>query len=186
MIPKKIFFFSVVVAVSTPGAIFAKTSGKCPSQKSNPDVVVSPHGAVPCWPHQGEIDRPEDMKFNLTLKKNYLEKVLTLTDSQKILFNKYVKSVEAYYRVETSFSTILDGSKDNLNHRLAIQNARDSALQKAHETRQEFVKVLTPEQVRILDSVELHAHTRPTVLDPKLINISVLLSGSTAYAEANV
>ena len=47
-----------------------------------------------------------------------------------------------------------------MNQRLAFQKARVDALQKAIDARQDLLKVLTPEQVKVFDSVESRTHAR--------------------------
>jgi len=50
--------------------------------------------------------------------------------------------------------------QDILNQRLAFQKTRVEALQKAIDARQELMKVLTPEQVKVFDAVESRTHAR--------------------------
>mgnify|MGYP002245231380 CR=1 FL=1 len=93
-------------------------------------------------------------------KKVYLRGALNLTDAQKPAFEAYFGAVDAYHQMKRPQGVQGQTRQDILNQRLAFQKTRVEALQKAIDTRQELMKVLTPEQVKVFDAVESRTHAR--------------------------
>lgn len=141
-----------------------------------PGCQVDPQGAYPgcqygpngmmrqgysCWSYgpQG-AQGARDFRPGFEQRKVYLRGALNLTDAQKPAFEAYFGAVDAYHQMKRPQGVQGQTRQDILNQRLAFQKTRVEALQKAIDARQELMKVLTPEQVKVFDAVESRTHAR--------------------------
>lgn len=156
------------------GAAFAWAGcGAGPMMGYGPGCQVGPQGAYPgcqvgpgamrqghpCWSY-GPQQGIRDFRPGFEQRKIYLRGALNLTDAQKPAFEAYFGAVDAYHQMKRPQGVQGQTRQDILNQRLAFQKARVDALQKAIDARQDLLKVLTPEQVKVFDSVESRAHAR--------------------------
>lgn len=175
---KKIFSSAALAASLTlaAGAAFAWGCGAGPMMGYGPSCQVDPQGAYPgcqygpngmmrqgypCWSYgpQG-AQGARDFRPGFEQRKVYLRGALNLTDAQKPAFEAYFGAVDAYHQMKRPQGVQGQTRQDILNQRLAFQKTRVEALQKAIDARQELMKVLTPEQVKVFDAVESRTHAR--------------------------
>ena len=175
---KKIFSSAALAASLTlaAGAAFAWGFGAGPRMGDGPGGQVDPPGAYPgcqygpngmmwqgypCWSYgpQG-AQGARDFRPGFEQRKVYLRGALNLTDAQKPAFEAYFGAVDAYHQMKRPQGVQGQTRQDILNQRLAFQKTRVEALQKAIDARQELMKVLTPEQVKVFDAVESRTHAR--------------------------
>ncbi len=176
---KKVISSAALAASLTfaAGATFAWGCGAGPMMGYGPGCQAGPQGANrgcqygpngmmrqghPCWsygPQQG-AQGPRDYRPGFEQRKIYLRGALNLTDAQKPAFEAYFGAVDAYHQMKRPLAAQGQTRQDLLNQRLAFQKARVEALQKAIDARQELMKVLTPEQVKVFDSIESRTHAR--------------------------
>lgn len=169
---KKIFSSAALAASLTlaAGAAFAWGCGAGSMMGYGPGCQVDPQGAYPgcqygpngmmrqgypCWSYGPQGARP-----GFEQRKVYLRGALNLTDAQKPAFEAYFGAVDAYHQMKRPQGVQGQTRQDILNQRLAFQKTRVEALQKAIDARQELMKVLTPEQVKVFDAVESRTHAR--------------------------
>lgn len=169
---KKIFSSAALAASLTlaAGAAFAWGCGAGSMMGYGPGCQVDPQGAYPgcqygpngmmrqgypCWSYgpQG-AQGARDFRPGFEQRKVYLRGALNLTDAQKPAFEAYFGAVDAYHQLKRPQGVQGQTRQDILNQRLAFQKTRVEALQKAIDARQELMKVLTPEQVKVFDAVE--------------------------------
>lgn len=143
-----------------PGCGYAQ--GVNPGCGYGPGVMHQRHharGGQPCWVdgQQGQF-RAGPRSFEE--RKIYLRGALDLTDAQKPAFDAYVGAVEAYH--STPRPALAQGAnrQDVLNARIEFHKARLASLEKVSEARQALVKVLKPEQLKVLDTFESRSHRR--------------------------
>ena len=175
---KKIFSSAALAASLTlaAGAAFAWGCGAGPMMGYGPGGQVDPQGAYPgcqygpngmmrqgysCWSYglQG-AQGARDFRPGFEQRKVYLRGALNLTDAQKPAFEAYFGAVDAYHQMKRPQGVQGQTRQDILNQRLAFQKTRVEALQKAIDARQELMKVLTPEQVKVFDAVESRTYAR--------------------------
>ena len=134
-------------------------------QGAYPGCQHGPNGMMrqgyPCWSYGPQGARgAKDFRPGFEQRKVYLRGALNLTDAQKPAFEAYFGAVDAYHQMKRPQSVQGQTRQDILNQRLAFQKTRVEALQKAIDARQELMKVLTPEQVKVFDAVESRTHAR--------------------------
>lgn len=164
---KKIFSSAALAASLTlaAGAAFAWGCGAGSMMGYGPGCQYGPNGMMrqgyPCWSYgpQG-AQGARDFRPGFEQRKVYLRGALNLTDAQKPAFEAYFGAVDAYHQMKRPQGVQGQTRQDILNQRLAFQKTRVEALQKAIDARQELMKVLTPEQVKVFDAVESRTHAR--------------------------
>ena len=175
---KKIFSYAALAASLTlaAGAAFAWGCGAGSMMGYGPGCQVDPQGAYPgcqygpngmmwqrypCWSYcpQG-APGARDFRPGFEQRKVYLRGSLNLTDALKPAVEAYFGAVDAYHQMKRPQGVQGQTRQDILNQRLAFQKTRVEALQKAIDARQELMKVLTPEQVKVFDAVESRTHAR--------------------------
>ena len=171
---KKIFSSAALAASLTlaAGAAFAWGCGAGSMMGYGPGCQVDPQGAYPgCqygpngmmrqgYPGPQGAQGARDFRPGFEQRKVYLRGALNLTDAQKPAFEAYFGAVDAYHQMKRPQGVQGQTRQDILNQRLAFQKTRVEALQKAIDARQELMKVLTPEQVKVFDAVESRTHAR--------------------------
>lgn len=127
----------------------------CGGWHQGPDGYYGMMGPGCAWgwgPQQGNGPRGN---WNYQDRKTYMLGALNLSDNQKSAWNNYSQAIDAVHNARSNQQLDPNASRqDRLNARIDSLKDQTAALEALTKARNEFVKVLSPEQVAVLDQFE--------------------------------